>query len=82
MLRMIILSNLFILPFVLLVAMSELRRKYRNLKEEAAENPGSVPGNELKKWKWISIAAAIVFWAVIAVLAAIPALFFVALTFM
>lgn len=82
MLQMILLANLFILPFVLLVAASELRRKYRNLKEEAEENPGSVSESELKKWKWIAIFAAIVFWAILAVLAAIPVLFFVALTFM
>lgn len=82
MLRMIVLANLFIVPFVLLVAMSELRRKYRNLKEKAAEDPCAVPEGELKKWKWISIIAGIVFWTIIAVLAAIPALFFVALSFM
>ena len=72
----------FLLPIVLLVGASELRRKYRDLKEQAADNPGTVSAGELKKWKWISAIAAIVFWAVIAMLCAIPALFFVAISFM
>ena len=72
----------FLLPIFLLVGASELRRKYRNLKEMAVENPESVSDQELKLWKWISAVAAIVFWAVVAMLAAIPALFFVAISFM
>lgn len=72
----------FLLPICLLVGASELRRKYRSMKEEAKENPGSVSEKDLKLWKWISVIAAIVFWAVIAMLAAIPALFFVAISFM
>ena len=72
----------FLLPICLLVGASEARRKFRNLKEEAKENPGSVSEKDLKLWKWISVIAAIVFWAVIAMLAAIPILFFVAISFM
>lgn len=82
MFQMILLGCMFLVPFILLVAMSELRRKYKIMKEEAAENPGSVAEGDLKMWKWISIGAAIVFWAVVAVLASVPALFFVALSFM
>ena len=73
---------LFLLPIFLLVGSSELHRKYRMLKQEAAENPGTVSNAELKKWKLISIFAKIVFWSVIAMIAAIPALFLVAISFM
>ena len=82
MFEMLILCNLFILPVVLLVGASELRRKYRALKEKNADNPGTVPASELKKWKWISIFATIVFWCIIAMIVTIPILFFVAISFM
>ena len=82
MFEMLILCNLFILPVVLLVGASELRRKYRALKEKNADNPGTVPGSELQKWKWISILATIVFWCIIAMIVTIPILFFVAISFM
>jgi len=82
MLSIILTCLSFLLPIFLLVGASELRRKYRTLKEEAKENPGSVSEKDLKMWKWISIIALAVFWAVIAMLCAIPALFFVAISFM
>lgn len=72
----------FLLPVFVLIGASELRRKYRELKEENAENPGSVPEGELKKWKWLYIGANVVFWCIIAMIAAIPVLFFVAISFM
>ena len=72
----------FLLPICLLVGASELRRKYRDLKEENAEDPGSVPEAELKKWKWLCIGASVVFWCIIAMIVAIPVLFFVAISFM
>ena len=73
---------LFLLPIFLLVGSSELHRKYRMLKQDAAENPGTVSNAELKKWKLISIFAKIVFWAIVAVIASIPVLFFTAISFM
>lgn len=82
MLSIILACCLFLLPIFLLVGSSELHRKYRMLKQEAAENPGTVSNAELKKWKLISIFSKIVFWTVIAMIAAIPALFFVAISFM
>jgi hypothetical protein len=82
MLSIILACCLFLLPIFLLVGSSELHRKYRMLKQEAAENPGTVSNAELKKWKLISIFAKIVFWTVIAMIVAIPALFFVAISFM
>ena len=72
----------FLLPIFLLVCTSELRRKYRDLKVQDSAQPGSVPREELKKWKWLYIGASVVFWLVVAMLAAIPALFFVAISFM
>ena len=72
----------FLLPIFLLVGTSELRRKYRNLKQKDQDLPGSVSPAELKKWKWLYIGATVVFWTVVVMLAAIPALFFVAISFM
>ena len=82
MFSIILICLLFLLPIILIVVASELRRKYKELRSENEEVPGSVSETELKKWKWLYRGASFVFWSIIALVVSIPALFYVAISFM